>query len=321
MSHLLEVRDLSVSFAGPVLAVSGLSFSVAADEVLAVVGESGCGKTLTGLSILGLEPRGATVGGSVLFRDCDLRAAGQRRLREVRGAEIAMIFAEPMTALNPSLTVGYQMTEVLRRHLDLRGQAAKKRAAELFDLVRMPSPERQLHAYPHQLSGGMRQRVMIAMAVACSPALLIADEPTTSLDVSVQAQIIDLLGDLRERLHMSILLISHNLGLVSRLADRVLVMYAGHKVEEASASALFEDPLHPYTSGLLAAIPRPGTDRDTSRLTAIEGQVPLLRAAPSECVFSPRCPHVRAECREGQPALRGVENSGHAAACVLAAAS
>jgi peptide/nickel transport system ATP-binding protein len=318
MSPLLEVRDLSVSFAGPVLAVSGLSFSVAADEVLAIVGESGCGKTLTGLSILGLEPHGATVRGSVLFRDSDLRVAGPRRLREVRGAEIAMIFAEPMTALNPSLTVGYQMTEILRRHLDLRGRAAKERAAELFDLVRMPSPARQLHAYPHQLSGGMRQRVMIAMAVACSPALLIADEPTTSLDVSVQAQIIDLLADLRERLHMSILLISHNLGLVSRLADRVLVMYAGHKVEEAGAAALFDEPLHPYTSGLLAAVPRPRTDRDTSRLTAIGGQVPLLHATPSECVFSPRCPHARSECRAGQPALRAVRD--HSVACVLAAA-
>src|ERR1700749_1047391 len=234
---LLRIEDLRVSFRtahGPVLALNGVSLSLHDDEVLAVVGESGSGKTLTGL---GLEPPDAMVTGRVWFRDEELRAAPPRRLRDIRGASIAMIFQEPMTSLNPSLTVGRQVAEVLRRHQGLSGNEAKSRVLELFDLVRLPDAERHLRSYPHQLSGGMRQRVMIAMAVACSPPGLIADEPTTALDPTIEAQILSLLRDLRASLGMSVLLITHNLGVVSRMADRVVVMYAGHVLEQAPTAA------------------------------------------------------------------------------------
>jgi peptide/nickel transport system ATP-binding protein len=315
---MLEIEDLRVRFRspeGPVLAVGGLSLTLAEDEVLAIVGESGCGKTLTGLSVLGLEPPAAQVEGSVWFRGQDLRQAGSRRMRDIRGSEIAMIFAEPMTSLNPAFTVGRQVSEVLRRHQGLSGRAARDRVAELFELVRMPAPGQQIRKYPHQLSGGMRQRVMIAMAVACGPAVLIADEPTTALDPTIQAQILDVLRDLRKRLKMSILLITHNLGVVADIADRVLVMYAGHKVEEAPAQRLFAAPQHPYTVGLLNAVPRPGTSRDTHRLHAIPGLVPLLRQEPDSCVFSQRCPLVTDQCTAKQPELRELL-PGHFAACV-----
>jgi len=305
---LLRIEDLSVRFAtrhGPVHAVSAVSLEIGADEVLAIVGESGSGKTLTGLSVLGLEPPGATVTGQVWFRGENLRAAPRRRLQDVRGADIGMVFQEPMTSLNPSLTVGRQVTEVLRRHQGLSGKVAKKRAAELLDLVRMPDPDRQLGAYPHQMSGGMRQRAVIA------------DEPTTALDPTIQAQVLALLRDLRATLRMSVLLITHNLGLVSGFADRVLVMYAGHVLEESPAAALFAGPRHPYTAGLLNALPRPGSSRQAGRLTPIPGQVPVLRADPESCVFAPRCPHVRAECRTAQPALRPASGNGHRAACIL----
>jgi peptide/nickel transport system ATP-binding protein len=319
---LLRIEDLRVRFAtqrGPVHAVSGVSLEIRADEVLAVVGESGSGKTLTGLSVLGLEPPGATVTGHVWFRGEDLRTAPRRRLQDVRGAGIGMVFQEPMTSLNPSLTVGRQVAEVLRRHQGLSGKQAKKRAAELLALVRMPDPVRQLGAYPHQLSGGMRQRAVIAMAIACNPALLIADEPTTALDPTIQAQILALLRDLRASLRMSVLLITHNLGLVSGFADRVLVMYAGHVLEESPARSLFASPGHPYTAGLLNALPRHGSNRRSGRLTPIPGQVPVLHAEAESCVFAPRCPHVREECRAAQPMLRPVRGSSHRAACVLEA--
>jgi peptide/nickel transport system ATP-binding protein len=315
---VLEIQDLRVRFRspeGPVLAVSGLSLRLAEDEVLAIVGESGCGKTLTGLSVLGLEPPAAQVEGSIWFRGKDLRKAGPRQLRDIRGSEIAMIFAEPMTSLNPAFTVGRQVSEVLRRHQGLTGRQARDRVAELFELVRMPAPGQHLREYPHQLSGGMRQRVMIAMAVACGPAVLIADEPTTALDPTIQAQILDVLRDLRTRLKMSVLLITHNLGVVADIADRVLVMYAGHKVEEAPTERLFSAPQHPYTTGLLNAIPRPGSSRDTHRLQPIPGMVPLLREAPGSCVFSQRCPLVTDECLAKQPELRELA-PGHQAACV-----
>jgi peptide/nickel transport system ATP-binding protein len=317
---LLRVEDLRVTFAtraGPVLAVGGVSLDLHADEVLAVVGESGSGKTVTGLSVLGLEPPAASVTGSVWFRGEDLRRASPRRLRDLRGAELAMVFQEPMTSLNPSLTVGRQVREVLRRHQGLSGAKARTRAAELFELVRLPEPARHLGAYPHQLSGGMRQRVMIAMAIACDPAVLIADEPTTALDPTIQAQIIDLLRELRATLRMSVLLVTHNLGLVKGFADQVLVMYAGHVLEEASAAELLGGPRHPYTAGLLGAVPRPGASRRTSRLTPIPGQVPVLRAEPDSCVFSPRCPYVHDECLTAQPALRPGGAGTHLAACVL----
>ena len=324
---LLRVDDLRVRFGtprGPVVAVGGVSLALRENEVLAVVGESGSGKTLTGLSVLGLEPTGATVTGHVWFRGEDLRTASAKRLREIRGASIAMVFQEPMTSLNPSLTVGRQVGEVLRTHQGLSGRTARTRVVELLDLVRMPSAAQHLRSYPHQLSGGMRQRVVIAMAIACGPAVLIADEPTTALDPTIQAQILDLLRDLRGTLGMSVLLITHNLGVVGGLADRVLVMYAGHVLEEAPTADLFKAPGHPYTTGLLGAVPRPGSNRDARRLTPIPGQVPLLRAEPDECVFSPRCAHTRPECLSSQPALRPVgggdgrtTESRHQAACVL----
>jgi peptide/nickel transport system ATP-binding protein len=317
---LLKIEDLRVRFStprGPVVAVGGVSLELGENEVLAVVGESGSGKTLTGLSVLGIEPPGARVTGQVWFGGENLRAAPARRLREIRGSSIAMVFQEPMTALNPSLTVGRQVGEVLHRHQGLSGRAARARVAELFDLVRMPSPEQQLRAYPHQLSGGMRQRVVIAMAIACGPSVLIADEPTTALDPTIQAQILDLLGELRGSLRMSVLLITHNLAVVGGLADRVVVMYAGHVLEEAQTAELFTSPGHPYTAGLLTAVPRPGTSRNTRRLTPIPGQVPLLRAEPDSCVFSPRCAYARDECMTGQPVLRPVRSGGHRAACVL----
>jgi peptide/nickel transport system ATP-binding protein len=320
---LLKIEDLRVRFStprGPVAAVGGVSLELGENEVLAVVGESGSGKTLTGLSVLGLEPADATVSGRIWFRGEDLRTAPTKRLRDIRGSSIAMVFQEPMTSLNPSLTVGRQVGEVLRRHQGLSGRAARTRVTELFDLVRMPSPEQHLRAYPHQLSGGMRQRVVIAMAIACGPSVLIADEPTTALDPTIQAQILDLLGELRGSLRMSVLLITHNLGVVGGLADRVVVMYAGHVLEEAPTAELFTSPGHPYTAGLLAAVPRPGTSRHARRLTPIPGQVPLLRAEPDNCVFSPRCSHTRDECMAGQPALRPVcsgAGAAHRAACVL----
>ncbi len=316
MSALLEVEDLRVEFPG-VIAVNGLSFTLAADEVFAIVGESGCGKTMTGLSVLGLEPRGARVTGHVRLRGEDLRMTDAKRLRDIRGREIAMVFQEPMSSLNPSFTVGYQVAVVRRRHQGLTRRQARDRVRELFELVRMPSPERHLREYPHQLSGGMRQRVMIAMAVACDPAVLIADEPTTALDPTIQAQILDLLRELRGRLALSVILITHNLGVVADLADRVLVMYAGHKVEEATVSEVFTTPLHPYATGLLNALPHPGANRATRRLTAIGGRVPLLRADPASCVFSDRCPLVTDACLGEQPPLVEVR-PGHRAACVRA---
>jgi peptide/nickel transport system ATP-binding protein len=225
-----------------------------------------------------------------------------------------MVFQDPMTSLNPSLTVGRQVGEVVRLAERLSREAVRDRVTDLFGQVRMPSPERFLGAYPHQLSGGMRQRVMIAMAIARRPALLIADEPTTALDPTIAAQILDLLASLRASMRMSVLLITHNLALVRGMADRVIVMYAGHVLEEAPTARLFEAPAHPYTEGLLASVPRAGASRLTSRLTPIPGQVPLLREAPDSCVFGPRCPHVRDECRVAQPPLEG---GAHSAACVL----
>ena len=320
-SPLLRIEDLRIRFRtahGPVLAVNGVSLSLHGDEVLAIVGESGSGKTLTGLSVLGLEPPGASVTGRVWFRDEQLRGASPRRLRDVRGASIAMIFQEPMTALNPSLTVGRQVAEVLRRHRGLSGKEARSRALDLFDLVRMPSAERHLRSYPHQLSGGMRQRVMIAMAVACGPSVLIADEPTTALDPTIEAQILSLLRDLRASLGMAVLLITHNLGVVRRMADRVVVMYAGRKVEEASAKDLFECPGHPYTKGLLGSIPNVEVAAHTrtrrARLNEIKGMVPSLSNLPKGCTYAPRCGLASEECRASYPPLLQYR-PGHWVAC------
>jgi peptide/nickel transport system ATP-binding protein len=320
MTGLLEIDDLRVRFRtpdGPVLAVNGLNLAIAANEVVALVGESGCGKTVTGLSVLGLEPPAARVTGSVRFRGQDLRTMPAGRLRAVRGGEIAMIFQEPMTSLNPSFTVGRQVAEALHQHEGLSGRRARERVAELFRLVRMPDPEQHLREYPHQLSGGMRQRVMIAMAIACGPALLIADEPTTALDPTIQAQILDLLADLRARLSMAVLLITHNLGVVADIADRVVVMYAGHKAEEGPAGAVLSAPQHPYTVGLLGALPRPGMRRGSHPLTPVPGLVPVLREAPAGCVFAPRCPLATDDCLAEPPPSRETA-PGHLAACIRA---
>jgi peptide/nickel transport system ATP-binding protein len=310
---LLDVDGLSVRFDtddGAVHAVDGLSFTLEDGEVLGVVGESGCGKSVSFMSLLRLLPETATVEGRASFGGVDLLHASAARLRSIRGRQISFVFQEPMTSLNPAFKVGNQIGEVLRRHLDMNRGDARRRAVELLELVRIPSPERRIDEYPHQLSGGMRQRVMIAMALACDPKILIADEPTTALDVTIQAGIIDLMRDIRERLGTAIVLITHNLGVVADVADRVLVMYAGRKVEEAPVHELFARPQHPYTNGLLGAVPRPGA----GRLREIPGRVPSLSELPTACAFAPRCPRADQLSRSRVPDLQEVEPR-HLVAC------
>ncbi len=315
---LLELRDLSVSFRtdeGTIHAVDRLSWSLEPGEVLGIVGESGCGKSVSSMALLRLLPPTAVVTGQALFQGRDLLTAPPSQLRRIRGREISFVFQEPMTSLNPVFTVGKQISEVLRRHLDVSRREARDRAIELLDLVHIPAPGRRVDEYPHQLSGGMRQRVMIAMALACDPKILIADEPTTALDVTIQAGILDLLRELRERLGTAIVLITHNLGVVADIADRVLVMYAGRKAEEASAEELFAAPQHPYTIGLLGAIPRPGGVGGSGRLQEIGGRVPTLSVLPEACIFAPRCPRADGLCVSGEPRLSTVR-PGHAVACI-----
>jgi peptide/nickel transport system ATP-binding protein len=303
---VLEVKDLSVTFRtedGPLSAVDHVNLHVTDGEVLAIVGESGCGKSVTAMSLAGLLPRSATVDGSVRLDGVELIGADKRTLRSIRGREVAYIFQEPMTSLNPVFTVGYQIGEVLRVHIGLSKQAARKRAVELLKLVGISSAERRVDDYPHQLSGGMRQRVMIAMAVACDPKVLIADEPTTALDVTIQAGILDVLRALRERLGTSVVLITHDLGVVADLADRVAVMYAGRVVETAEVHELFEKPQHPYTAGLLGASPSAGRHAGTDRLNEIPGLVPVLAEQPDACTFADRCPRAIDICTTKQPAL------------------
>ena len=314
---LLEVSDLSVRFDtddGPVHAVDRLSFTLEEGEVLGVVGESGCGKSVSLMSLTQLLPPTAHVTGSALLADIDLLRASSSRIRRVRGRTIAYVFQEPMTSLNPAFKIGRQIEEVLQRHLDLSRAAARKRATELLELVRIPAAARRINEYPHQLSGGMRQRVMIAMALACDPKILVADEPTTALDVTIQAGILDLMRDIRERLGTAIVLITHNLGVVADIADRVLVMYAGRKVEEAPVHDLFASPQHPYTIGLLGAVPRPGAASTTARLQEIPGRVPSLAELPQACAFADRCPRADDLTRSQQPELREVR-PGHRVAC------
>jgi peptide/nickel transport system ATP-binding protein len=314
---LLEVQDLSVRFDtddGAVHAVDRLSFSLEQGEVLGVVGESGCGKSVSAMSLLQLLPETAHVSGSADFDGLDLISAPASRLREIRGHEIAFVFQEPMTSLNPSFRIGNQIAEVLRRHLGLNRAQAHLRTIELLDLVRIPAPERRVDEYPHQLSGGMRQRVMIAMALACDPKILIADEPTTALDVTIQAGILDLMRDIRERLGTAIVLITHNLGVVADIADRVIVMYAGRKVEEALVGELYAHPQHPYTIGLLGAIPRPGAADEQGRLREIPGRVPSLAELPAACAFAPRCPRADDRTRSERPELREIRRA-HLVAC------
>ena len=316
--NVLEVTDLGVDFwvDGEFYpAAKDLNYVVKRGEVLAIVGESGSGKSSSSMALLGLLPPNARVTGSIKLLGQELQGIPEDQLRQVRGNQIAVIFQEPMTALNPVYTVGFQITEALRTHFDLPLATARARAVELLKMVDIPNPEASFHKYPHQLSGGMRQRVMIAMALACKPKLLIADEPTTALDVTVQAQILDLLRELQEETGMSIILITHDLGVVAEMADEVAVMYAGRVVERAPAGALFGDPMHPYTLGLLGSVPRLDEDRET--LLAIDGSVPPPFALPKGCRFHPRCPFAAPECRSDQPPLREVV-SGHAAACLRA---
>jgi peptide/nickel transport system ATP-binding protein/oligopeptide transport system ATP-binding protein len=314
---LLEVRNLRTHFntdRGLFRAVDGISFDVARGRTVGLVGESGCGKSVTSLSIMGLvpSPPGVVSADALRFEGRDLLQMPAEERRILRGGKMSMIFQEPMTSLNPVRTIGHQIIEAVRTHTDLSHAAARDRAIEVLDLVRIPSAKSRVDEYPHRLSGGMRQRVMIAMALACDPALLIADEPTTALDVTIQAQILDLLGDLQARLGMAILIITHDLGVIAEIADEVIVMYAGKIVESAPVKQLFADPQHPYTIGLLGSIPRLGEYRE--RLATIEGTVPSPANQPKGCRFSPRCPFSDARCREEPPPLRTLEE-GHAVAC------
>lgn len=307
---LLQVDDLHVSFQtddGLVEAVRGVSFDLAAGETLGIVGESGSGKSVTNLAMMGLipQPPGRIDRGTAIFDGRDLLTMSQSELMTIRGRRISMIFQDPMTALNPLMTVGQQLTEVTRHHLGLSANAAKQRAAEMLDMVGISSPLSRLQDYPHQFSGGMRQRVMIAMALSCEPDVLIADEPTTALDVTIQAQILDLLADLQKRRGTSIILITHDLGVVAGVCDRVLVMYAGRVIERAEVGPLFAQPRHPYTLGLLHSLPR--LDRDHSQtLQAIAGQPPDMTCVPSGCSFAPRCSLAFDQCHVDDPPLRAV---------------
>jgi oligopeptide/dipeptide ABC transporter ATP-binding protein len=309
--YLLDVRGLRTGFFtrdGVVKAVDDVSFRIASGEVLGLVGESGCGKSITSLSLIRLVPDpGRIVGGEVVFKGRDILALPESKMRALRGSEIAMVFQEPASALNPVFTIGYQVGEALMIHQGLSRREAVKEAARMLEEVAIPDPRRRVHEYPHQLSGGMQQRVMIAMALICKPSLLIADEPTTALDVTIQAQILDLLGRLRDKYRLTILLITHDLGVVAQMADRVAVMYAGKIVEEAGVRDLFRSPLHPYTVGLMKSIPGSGHGDGGlgrgRRLHAIEGTVPDLLHLPRGCHFNPRCPDVMKECHETHPAL------------------
>ena len=315
---ILRIEGLRTRF-GAAAAVDGVDLELERGRTLGIVGESGCGKSVLSLSVMGLVPRpGRVAEGRVVLEGRDLLRLPPAEMRRVRGGQVAMIFQEPMTSLNPVHSIGAQIVEAMRAH-EPKGQGSardlRERAIEALRRVRIPSPERRFEEYPHQLSGGMRQRVMIAMALACNPRVLIADEPTTALDVTVQAQILDLLRELQAETGMAIILITHDLGVVAEMADEVAVMYAGRVVERAPVAAVFDDPQHPYTIGLLGSVPR--LDEQRARLLAIEGSVPPPFALPPGCRFAPRCPFAVEACREGVPALRGID-AGHAVACIRA---
>ncbi len=320
--RLLEIRGLRTHFAtddGMVRAVDGLDLTIERGETLGVVGESGCGKSVTALSVLKLIPMppGQIVGGEILWRGRDLVPLGPRDMQKIRSKEIAIIFQEPMTSLNPVYAVGDQIAEVVRLHEGLTRRAALDRAIEMLRLVHIPNPERRVRDYPHQFSGGMRQRVMIAMAISCNPALLIADEPTTALDATIQAQILDLIAEMKSRLGMAVMLITHAMGVVAEAAQHVAVMYAGKVVEAAPVGELFAQPRHPYTQGLIRSIPRiDAAVARKSRLEAIAGVVPSPLDLMPGCRFAPRCPFAQAVCREAAPPLREIA-AGHKVACVL----
>ncbi|CCD89286.1 oligopeptide transport protein (ATP-binding protein) [Bradyrhizobium sp. ORS 285] len=320
---LLEIKGLKTYFKtdeGQVQAVDGVDISINRGETLCVVGESGSGKTVTAMSVLKLiaMPPGRIAGGQILWQGRDLVPLPTSELNRIRASEIAIVFQEPMTSLNPVYTVGDQIAEVIRLHQGLSKKAAMDRAAEMLALVQIPNPQRRVHDYPHHFSGGMRQRVMIAMALSCNPKLLIADEPTTALDVTIQAQILDLLLDMKERLGMSIMLITHAMGVVAEVAERVVVMYAGRVAEEAPVDRLFANPRHPYTQGLIRSIPRIDLAAvKKSRLESIPGSVPKLINPPQGCRFASRCRFVIPECKLAQPPLREIE-PGHKVACIRA---
>ena len=319
---LLQIRGLKTHFKtddGMVRAVDGVDLTIDRGETLGVVGESGCGKTVTAMTVLKLiqMPPGRIVEGSILWQGRDLVPLPPDEMRKIRSKEITIVFQEPMTSLNPVYTVGQQIAEVLRLHEGLNRNDAMDRTVEMLRLVNIPTPERRVRDYPHQFSGGMRQRVMIAMALSCNPQLLIADEPTTALDVTIQAQILDLLAEMKSRLGMAIMLITHAMGVVAETAQRVVVMYAGRVVEEATVAQLFDNPLHPYTQGLIRSIPR--IDKGAGkklRLEAIGGVVPSLIEPPPGCRFAPRCKFVTPACTEAMPELRAPE-AGHKVACIL----
>ena len=318
---ILEIDDLHTHFfsrEGVVRAVDGVSYDLRPHETLGVVGESGCGKSVTALSILRLipDPPGKIVKGAIRFEGTDLADLNERGMQRIRGNEISMIFQEPMTSLNPVLNIGHQISEAITLHQGLSKKEALNKAVEMLKLVNIPEPERRVREYPHQMSGGMRQRVMIAMALSCNPKVLIADEPTTALDVTIQAQILDLMLELQSKLGTAIILITHDLGVIAEMAERVVVMYAGKKVEEASVEEVFGNPRHPYTKGLLASVPRLDVAAHTKgeRLTEIKGIVPSLHNLPKGCLFAPRCTLANNQCLESYPPLEEVE-SGHITAC------
>jgi peptide/nickel transport system ATP-binding protein len=323
---LLDIRGLKTHFAtddGIVQAVDGVDLTIHRGETVGVVGESGCGKTVTAMSVLKLiaMPPGKIVAGEILYQGRDLVPLGAQEMDRVRAKDIAMVFQEPMTSLNPVYTIGEQIAESLRRHEGLSRSAALDKTIEMLRLVQIPNPDKRVNDYPHQFSGGMRQRVMIAMALACSPKLLIADEPTTALDVTIQAQILELLGDMKARFGMAIMLITHAMGVVAETCQRVVVMYAGRVIEEAPVDELFANPRHPYTQGLIRSIPRidlagAKTAGMKTRLEAIPGVVPSLLRPPPGCRFAARCRFASAKCREAVPVLRDV-GAGHRVACVL----
>ena len=308
---ILEVNHLKTYFhtdAGLSKAVNDVSFFVEKGKTLGIVGESGCGKSITSLSIMGLveTPPGEIAGGEIIFEGEDLLKKNEKEMRKIRGKKIAMIFQEPMTSLNPVFTIGQQLVETLMLHEEMTKKQAKERAIEMLKMVKIPLAEKRFNEYPHQLSGGMRQRVMIAMALCCNPDLLICDEPTTALDVTIQAQILDLINELKEKTGTSVMMITHDLGVIAEIADDVMVMYAGKIVERATCDQIFEKPMHPYTYGLMQCIPKLDDD-DTKRLSVIEGMVPSFDDMPKGCAFCPRCKEAREICRQKMPELAEAE--------------
>lgn len=318
-ANLLEVKHLRTHFKtedGVVPSVNGVSFSVAKGETLAIVGESGCGKSVTSLSIMGLvAPPGEVVGGEIWLEGQNLLALSKKELRKLRGNKLSMIFQEPMTSLNPVFTIGNQLGEVFRQHRQMDKKEARAHSIEMLEHVGIPNAEKIVNSFPHQLSGGMRQRVMIAMALACNPALLIADEPTTALDVTIQAQILELLKKLNKEFQTGVILITHDLGVVAEMADRVVVMYAGEVVEQADVFSLFAEPKHPYTKGLLGSLPK--LDENREELDSIPGSVPNPLDMPGGCAFHPRCPAATEECKQNKPQLQEVALN-HLARCFYA---